>query len=246
MGAYLGLVPSEMTTGGPEKRRLGSITKQGNTYARKMLVQAAWHVLRSRDTGDPIRQWGERIAKTRGKRIAVIAIARKLAGVLWAMWRDGCAYDPVGQAAASAKGTRKEARSKVAHAEALERAAKKNPAANTSPRQNFGGQRHDLTAAADAPRARRCRAPHWRNVERDNLVEALAPALPRSGDRTSCRKWRLVPPRRIPIYVSGLVSDLRCPTNVKSQSRGSLPRRTRAHPCITRRRRADAEEGTCP
>ncbi len=125
VGAYLGLVPSEMTTGGPEKRRLGSITKQGNTYARKMLVQAAWHVLRSRDTGDPIRQWGERIAKTRGKRIAVIAIARKLAGVLWAMWRDGCAYDPVGQAAASAKGTRKEARSKVAHAEALERAAKK-------------------------------------------------------------------------------------------------------------------------
>ena len=125
VGAYLGLVPSEMTTGGPEKRRLGSITKQGNTYARKMLVQAAWHVLRSRDTGDPIRQWGERIAKTRGKRIAVIAIARKLAGVLWAMWRDGCAYDPVGQAAASAKGTRKEARSKVAHAEVLERAAKK-------------------------------------------------------------------------------------------------------------------------
>ena len=55
----------------------------------------------------------------------IIAIARKLAGVLWAMWRDGSAYDPVGQATASAKGTRKEARSKVAHAEALERAAKK-------------------------------------------------------------------------------------------------------------------------
>jgi hypothetical protein len=38
--------------------------------------------------------WGDRIAKTRGKRIAAIAVARKLAGVLWAMWRDGTAYDP--------------------------------------------------------------------------------------------------------------------------------------------------------
>ena len=125
VGAYLGLVPSELTTGGPEKRRLGSITKQGNTYARKMLVQAAWLILRSRDMDEPIRQWGDRIAKTRGKRIAAIAIARKLAGVLWAMWRDGTAYDPVGQAKASAKGTRREARSKNANAEALERSAKK-------------------------------------------------------------------------------------------------------------------------
>ena len=89
-----------------------------------MLVQAAWLILRSRHMDDPIRQWGDRIAKTRGKRIAVTAIARKLAGVLWAMWRDGTAYDPVGQAKASAKGTRKEARTN-ANADALERAAKK-------------------------------------------------------------------------------------------------------------------------
>ena len=73
----------------------------------------------------PNCKWGDRIAKTRGKRIAAIAIARKLAGVLWAMWRDGTTYDPVGQAKASAKGTRREARSKNANAEALERAAKK-------------------------------------------------------------------------------------------------------------------------
>jgi transposase len=125
VGAYLGLVPSELTSGGPDKRRLGSITKQGNTHARRMLVQAAWLILRSRDPDDPIRQWGDRIAKTRGKRIAVIALARKLAGVLWAMWRDGAAYDPVAQAKASAKGVRKEASSKTAKADALERAAKK-------------------------------------------------------------------------------------------------------------------------
>jgi transposase len=125
VGAYLGLVPSELTTGGPDKRRLGSITKQGNTHARRMLIQAAWLILRSRNIDDPIRQWGDRLSKTRGKRIAVVALARKLAGVLWAMWRDGTAYDAVGQAKASAKGNRKAARLKQASAEALERAAKK-------------------------------------------------------------------------------------------------------------------------
>ena len=41
------------------------------------------------------------------------------------MWRDGTAYDPIGQAKASARGTRKAVRSNGAHAEALERAAKK-------------------------------------------------------------------------------------------------------------------------
>jgi len=125
VGAYLGLVPSESTTGGPGKRRLGSITKQGNTYARTMLVQAAWHILRARDVDDPLRQWADRIAKARGKKIAAIALARKLAGVLWAMWRDGTAYDPVAQAQSSARGTREKARTSDAQAAALERAAKK-------------------------------------------------------------------------------------------------------------------------
>lgn len=60
VSAYLGLVPSESTTGGPSKRRLGSITKQGNPHARAMLVQAAWSILRgSRDhASDPLRLWG--------------------------------------------------------------------------------------------------------------------------------------------------------------------------------------------
>jgi hypothetical protein len=70
VGAYLGLVPSESTTGGPNKRRLGSITKQGNRMARVMLVQAAWTILRSRDRDDPLKRWAEHLANTRGKRIA--------------------------------------------------------------------------------------------------------------------------------------------------------------------------------
>ena len=51
VSAYLGLVPGENTTGG--KRRLGSITKHGNTHARLMLVQSAWQILRAGDADDP-------------------------------------------------------------------------------------------------------------------------------------------------------------------------------------------------
>ncbi len=127
VGAYLGLVPSESTTGGPSKRRLGSITKQGNPHARAMLVQAAWGLIKGarQHPDDPIRSWGARIAKRRGKRIAVVAIARRLAGVLWAMCRDGTFYTPADHASASAAGIRKTAADHAAHAAALERAAKK-------------------------------------------------------------------------------------------------------------------------
>jgi transposase len=125
VGAYLGLVPSESTTGGPDKRRLGSITKQGNRMARAMLVQAAWTILRSRDRDDPLKRWAEQLAKTRGKRIAVVALARKLAGVLWAMWRDGTVYDRAHQTEQAASGVKAAAREASDRAKALERAARK-------------------------------------------------------------------------------------------------------------------------
>jgi transposase len=125
VGAYLGLVPGEATTGGPGKRRLGSITKQGNTMARVMLVQAAWLILRSRDTTDPLRRWADNLVEKRGKRIAVVALARKLAGVLWAMWRDGTVYDRATNAAASAVGVRRDARKQAHRADALRTSATK-------------------------------------------------------------------------------------------------------------------------
>jgi transposase len=119
--SYLGLVPSEDTTGG--KQRLGRITKAGNPYVRSLLVQAAWCVLRQRNPNDPLKQWGEAIAARRGKRIAVIAVARRLAGVLWAMWRKNTVYDPelVGRPSAP----RLNAQSDATRAEAMQRAAKK-------------------------------------------------------------------------------------------------------------------------
>lgn len=90
--AYLGLVPSEASSA--EKRRLGHITKTGNARARWLLVEAAWRVLRSKKPETAaLRTWALRIAARRGKRIAAVALARRLAGILYAMWRDGVPYD---------------------------------------------------------------------------------------------------------------------------------------------------------
>lgn len=121
--AYLGLVPSENSSG--DKRRLGAITKQGNSYLRSLLVQASWVILRSADRSDPLRRWGEAVARRRGKRIAVVAVARRLAGVLWAMWRHGTLYEPGRLAEESAGGLHRQAQSTEAIAAGMKRAADK-------------------------------------------------------------------------------------------------------------------------
>lgn len=94
VAAYLGLVPREWSSS--EKQRRGRITKAGNARLRWLLVEAAWRVLthKRRPETQALWEWGERIARRRGKRIAVVALARKLSGILYAMWRDGSAYDP--------------------------------------------------------------------------------------------------------------------------------------------------------
>jgi len=93
VGSYLGLVPSEYSSG--MKQRKGSITKAGSAPMRAVLVQASWAALRSRrHRNDPLIQWALAVAKRRGKKPATVALARKLSGILFAMWRDGTAYDP--------------------------------------------------------------------------------------------------------------------------------------------------------
>ena len=106
LGPFLGLTPSEDSTG--ERRQLGAITKTGNTHARRLLVEAAWHQrqpLRSSATLERRRQ-GQRAAvraradasarrlhqrwqalERRGKKrtVVAVAVARELAGHCWAL-----------------------------------------------------------------------------------------------------------------------------------------------------------------
>lgn len=133
--SYLGLVPSEDTTGG--KRRLGAISKQGNSYLRSMLVQASWSILRLPNSSDPLQLWAKAIVKRRGKRIAVVALARRLAGVLWAMWRDDTVYDPELVARSGARGLRAAAQRIDFRAAALERAAAKVRRHRTRPARSM-------------------------------------------------------------------------------------------------------------
>lgn len=91
--AYLGIVPGELSSG--EKRRIGPITKAGNTRVRYLLVEAAWRILASKqDDTAALRAWAQRIVARRGKGIAAVALARRLAGILYAMWRDNRPFSP--------------------------------------------------------------------------------------------------------------------------------------------------------
>jgi transposase len=121
--SYVGLVPSEDTTGG--NRRIGAISKHGNSYLRALMVQAAWVVLRTGDRQDPLRLWAEALAARRGKRVAVVGLARRLVGLLWAMWRDGTVYDASTLGTASSRGVRRAAQTLERQATALKRATTK-------------------------------------------------------------------------------------------------------------------------
>lgn len=89
--AYLGLTPREYSSG--ERQHRGRISKTGNVRLRYLLVEAAWRVLRSKHAeAAPLRAWAEQIAHRRGRSIAAVALARRLAGILYAMWRDGTDY----------------------------------------------------------------------------------------------------------------------------------------------------------
>jgi transposase len=92
--AYLGLGPSEYSSG--DRRARGRITKRGDARMRWLLVEAAWRVLRSANPAlAPLKAWALAIAARRGKRIATVALARRIAGILYAMWRDDVPYRAV-------------------------------------------------------------------------------------------------------------------------------------------------------
>ena len=91
--SYLGLVPQERSSGA--SRHLSGITRRGNTDLRRCLVQSAAGILRSTAPKTAaLRSWAHRLREKRGWLVAVVALARKLAGILFAMWRDDAVFDP--------------------------------------------------------------------------------------------------------------------------------------------------------
>ncbi len=89
IASYLGLVPLEKSSG--NRRRLGHITKQGSSMVRFLLVEAAQVTVRS------LPEWRRKYAHLmmrRGRKIAKVAMARRLAVALYWMWRKGWNYEP--------------------------------------------------------------------------------------------------------------------------------------------------------
>jgi len=91
--SYLGLVPQEHSSG--EKQRRGRVVRSAQPHLQSLLVQAAWRVSRASDPAtENFRAWAQAIARRRGKKVAMVALARRLARTLFAMWRDQRDYQP--------------------------------------------------------------------------------------------------------------------------------------------------------
>jgi transposase len=96
VGCYLGLRPKRSESGQsqPELR----ITKEGDRYLRKLLVQGAHHVLGWRGPDTDLRRWGLKLASRGGKNAkkrAIVAVARKLGILLHPLWVTAEVYEPL-------------------------------------------------------------------------------------------------------------------------------------------------------
>ena len=90
VGPLLGLVP-KVRQSGPTERR-GHITKTGDQTVRSALYMAAITILRRGGRQSWLRAWGETVAARRGKKRALVAVARRLAVVLHRMWVTGTSF----------------------------------------------------------------------------------------------------------------------------------------------------------
>ena len=92
--SYLGLTPSEHSSG--SRRRLGRISKQGDVYLRTLLIHGARSVLvsaRSKTDPDRFQMWALQLQRQYGYNKASVAVANKLARIVWAVWKSGRCFE---------------------------------------------------------------------------------------------------------------------------------------------------------
>ena len=89
--AWLGITPKEHSTGG--KQRLGEISRAGNEQLRKLLVVGATSVIRVAGSGSRLATpWLKALLERRPRKVAAVALANKMARIVWAMMTSGDAY----------------------------------------------------------------------------------------------------------------------------------------------------------
>jgi transposase len=86
--SFLGLTPTEDSSA--LRRRLGAISKQGDVYLRMLLIHGArsflWHAKRAAHP-HALQAWARATEQRRGHNVAAVAVANKLALIIWAVWR---------------------------------------------------------------------------------------------------------------------------------------------------------------
>ena len=105
VGCYVGLRPKRRESG--ESQPQLRITKEGDIYLRKLLVQGAHYILGPRGPDTDLRRWGRKLAERGGpnaKKRAIVAVARKLAILLHRLWVSGEVYEPLRNSAAGPVG----------------------------------------------------------------------------------------------------------------------------------------------
>jgi transposase len=102
-GAWLGLVPKQISTG--DRTILGSISRRGNRYLRVLFVQAAWVVLVRLKQWERygLKSWIEAAKKRLHHNVLAIALANKLARIAWAVLNKGRAFECVKRDATSSR-----------------------------------------------------------------------------------------------------------------------------------------------
>jgi transposase len=93
--SFIGLTPKESSSG--QRRRLGAISKRGDVYLRTLLIHGARTVLvaaKRLKHPDRLRAWALHVQKKRGMNKATVALANKMARIVWAAWRDETEYRP--------------------------------------------------------------------------------------------------------------------------------------------------------
>ena len=90
LAAWIGLVPKQNSSGG--KERLGGISKAGNRYLRQMLVVGAMAVIRYAERHGTRRPWLVQLMQRRTTKVAAVALANKMARIVWALMTSGERY----------------------------------------------------------------------------------------------------------------------------------------------------------
>lgn len=92
LASYAGLIPSSRDSGAVQRR--GGITRQGRSLMRYFAVQAAWAAMRSKNLTVPLRKWSRRLIVKRGKKVAAVALARRLLVLAHKLLTTGEVYNP--------------------------------------------------------------------------------------------------------------------------------------------------------